>query len=104
MADILSLNLDLAVIVLIFIFGIGCLLATKNMIRMVIGIEIMARSSTFAFVYFGNLTGNNSLSQALVVTIIVVEVVVSAIALALIMNLYKFNKSLDVRHLNKLKG
>jgi NADH:ubiquinone oxidoreductase subunit K len=94
----------MAAVAILFFIGFASILRTSNMIRMVIGIEIMARAASFAFVSFGFLHGNTAVSQSLVVTIIVVEVAVTATALAMIMNLYKKNKSLDVRNLTKLKG
>ncbi|MCX5748904.1 MAG: NADH-quinone oxidoreductase subunit K [Candidatus Saganbacteria bacterium] len=100
----MALNPDIFTAVLIFIIGFACLLSSRNMIRMIIGIEIMARAATYSFIYFGFLNGNTSLSQAAVITVIVVEVVVSATALALIMNIYKSGRTLDVRRLTKLKG
>ncbi len=98
------MSADIIYIFIIFVIGFICVLTTSNMIRMVIGLEIMARAATYAFIYFGHLTGNMAVAQALVVTVIVVEVVVSATALALIVNVYRHTKSLDVRKLIKLKG
>lgn len=98
------MNADILTIILVFAAGFFCLLTTKNIVRLVIGIEIMARAATFAFIYFGYLHNNTAIAQSAVVTIIVVEAAVSAIALALIMNLYKQGKTLDIKKLNKLKG
>ena len=94
----------MATVAVLFFIGFAGILRTSNMIRMIIGIEIMARAASFAFISFGFLHGNTAISQSLVVTVIVVEVVVTSIALALIMNLYKKNKSLDVKNLTTLKG
>ncbi len=99
-----NIDLNLAGSAILFFIGFASVLRTSNMIRMIIGIEIMARAASFAFISFGYLHGNTSITQSLVVTIIVVEVVVTAIVLALIMNLFKQNRSLDVKYLNKLKG
>lgn len=98
------MNLDILIAGSIFFIGFLSLLRTRNMIRMIIGIEIMARAATYLIIYFGASKGNTSLSQALVITVIVVEVVVSATALAIIMNIYKIGKTLDVRQLTRLKG
>jgi NADH:ubiquinone oxidoreductase subunit K len=97
-------GMNILIIVILFFLGFFCLITTKSMVRMIIGIEIMARASTFAFVYFGYMQNNTAVSQSIVVTIIVVEAVVSAIALALIMSLYNKSKTANVTELNKLKG
>jgi len=99
-----GINLDITTALLVFAIGFLCLLRSRNMVRMIIGIEIMARAATYLFIYFGNAGGNTAVSQALVITVIVVEVVVSATALAIIMNIYKIGKTLDVRKLTRLKG
>ncbi len=99
-----TLSPDIAAAVLLFVLGFYCLLSTKNMVRMIIGLEIMARGATLSFVSYGFSHGNTSISQALVISIIVVEVVVTSIALALIMNVFKLSGSVNVDNLTKLKG
>lgn len=100
----MGINIDIMTAILIFFIGFFCLIMSRNMVRMVIGIEIMARAAAYLFIYFGFFNGATSVSQSLVITLIVVEVVVSAIALAMIMNIYKIGKTLDVRQLTRLKG
>jgi NADH:ubiquinone oxidoreductase subunit K len=99
-----GLSVDMIVVILLFLLGFYCILRTKNIIRMIIGIEIMARAATLSFIYSGYTHGNTSICQALVITVIVVEVVVSATALALIMNIYKLGSTLNTDKLTKLKG
>ncbi len=105
MAAIIStLNIYIGAAVAVFLLGFVSLVLSRNMVRMIIGLEIMARAATLSIIAYGSARGNTSLSQALVVTIIVVEVVVTSIALALIMNIHNHSKSTDVSLLNKLKG
>jgi len=99
-----AMNIDIAVAVLLFALGFLCLIFSRKLIRMIIGLEIMARAATLSFIAYGAGFNNTSISQALVITVIVVEVVVTSIALALIMNLAKFGKSVQTQDLNKLKG
>jgi multisubunit Na+/H+ antiporter MnhC subunit len=47
---------------------------------------------------------NIYVAQSLTITFIVVEVSVVATALAIIINIYRHTKSLDIRKLTKLKG
>lgn len=99
-----GIDANIAFMFVILLIGFFTLILSKNMVRMIIGIELMARASTFLFVYYGYVQGKTGLSQALVVTIILVEVVVTAIALALIVNIFKLNGSLNTKYLNRLKG
>jgi len=47
---------------------------------------------------------NILIAQSLAVTFIVVEVSLVATALAIIINIYRHTKSLDIRRLSRLKG
>lgn len=88
---------------LIFI-GIYCLLAMKNVIKLFIGIEVISKGVSLALLTAGFVRKNPLLAQSLVITFIVVEVSLVATALAIIINIYKHTKSLDIRKLTKLKG
>jgi NADH-quinone oxidoreductase subunit K len=89
--------------VLVFV-GIYCLLAMRNLIRLFIGIEIIAKGVSLALVATGFVKKNILIAQALTVTFIVIEVSVVATALAIIINVYRHTGSLDIRKLSKLKG
>jgi NADH:ubiquinone oxidoreductase subunit K len=84
--------------------GIYCLLTMKNLIKLFIGIEIIAKAVSLALVTSGLVRTNIALAQALTITFIVVEVSTVAVALAIIINVYRHTGSLDVRKLTKLKG
>jgi len=84
--------------------GIYALLTMKNLIKLFIGIEVIGKGVSLALLATGFAKGNILLAQSLVVTFIVVEVCMVATALALIINITKHTKSLDVRKLTKLRG
>jgi len=84
--------------------GIYCLLTMKNLIKLFIGIEIISKAVSLALLTSGFVRNNILLAQSLVITFIVVEVSIVATALAIIINIYRHTKSLDIRKLTKLKG
>jgi multisubunit Na+/H+ antiporter MnhC subunit len=84
--------------------GIYGLLTKRNLIKLFIGIEVVSKGVSLVLLGTGFARGNVLVAQALVVTFIVVEVSLVATALALIINVYRHTKSLDVRKLAKLKG
>ncbi len=88
------------------LIGAGCLglLAKRNLIKLFIGIEVVGKGVSLLLLGTGFAKGNILTAQALVITFIVVEVSLVATALALIINIYRHTKSLDVRKLAKLKG
>jgi len=84
--------------------GVYCLLTMKNVIKLFIGIEVISKGVSLALLASGFVKKNTLLAQSLVVTFIVVEVSLVATALAIIINITKHTKSLDVLKLTKLKG
>ena len=91
-------------VVLLALAGIYCILATRNLIRVLIGMELMTKAATLLIVAGGWLSGRMALAQALVINLIVVEVVVVAVAAGIVVSLYRKNGSLDTRELRNLKG
>jgi multisubunit Na+/H+ antiporter MnhC subunit len=98
------LTVYVAAIVLVAVTGLYYLLVTTNLIRAVIGLELVTKSITLGLVLAGRLTGNVGLGQALAITIIVVEVVIMVVAVGLILVAHKHTNSVDIRCLRNIKG
>jgi len=90
--------------VLLFAIGIYCILATHNLIRVLIGIEILIKGVTLLVIAAGLKSGNLALAQALVITIIVIEVVIMTVAVGVVLGVHRHTGSLDARNIRKLKG
>ena len=90
--------------VLLLFAGFYCILVTRNLIRILIGIEVLAKGITLGIVAVGYATGNMALTQSLAITVIIVEVFVVAIAAGIVINIYKHNDSLSVKNIENLKG
>jgi len=91
-------------IIALFIIGIYCILATYNLIRTLIGLELVIKAVTLLLVLAGYLTNRLALTQALVITLIVIEVVLIAVAVGVVLGIYMHNNSLDAREIRKLRG
>lgn len=102
MNNLWVLNLGFAV--LLVGVGLYCLLTMRNTVKLLIGIEVIAKGVTLALVAGGAARGSLMVAQSLAITVIVVDVAVIATALALVININRHTKSLDVRKLTKLKG
>jgi NADH:ubiquinone oxidoreductase subunit K len=89
--------------ILVFV-GLYGLLSQRNLIKLFIGVEIISKGISLALVSTGFVRRSIFTAQALTITFIVVEVCVVATALAIIINIYRHTKSLDIRKLAKLKG
>ncbi|MBM3295414.1 MAG: NADH-quinone oxidoreductase subunit K [Candidatus Aminicenantes bacterium] len=86
------------------VVGLYGLLTMRNLIKLFIGIEVVAKGVSLILLSAGWARGNVLVAQSLVVTFIVIEVALVATALALIINITRKTKSLDVRKLARLKG
>jgi NADH-quinone oxidoreductase subunit K len=91
-------------IIMLFVVGFYCILVTRSLIRALIGLEILTKGVTLLFVIVGYITHHEAFVQALVITLIVIEVVVIVVAGGVILSVYRHEESLDVRNLRKLKG
>jgi NADH-quinone oxidoreductase subunit K len=88
----------------LFLLGLFCLLTRRNVIKQVIGLKIMLQGVTLSLIQAGRVCGDIHLAQAMVVSALIVETVIIAIALALIVNVFRHYPSGDVDHLNRLRG
>jgi multicomponent Na+:H+ antiporter subunit C len=91
-------------VVMLFVIGFYCVLATFNLVRVLIGLEVLIKAVTLLIILAGYLTGRAALTQSLVITLIVIEAVVMTVGMGVILGAYRHNGTLDVRDLRKLKG
>ena len=91
-------------IILLSIACAYCILMTFNLIRALLGLEILIKASTLLIILAGYLTHQTGLAQALVITLIVIEVVIMVVAGGIILCLFRYYGTIDTRKLNQLKG
>ncbi len=89
---------------LLLVDGLWCMLATRNLVRILIGLEILMKSVTFFLIVAGYLSGRMALAQALVITVIVIEVVVVVVVAGVILGFFRKHDSLDVGNTRSMKG
>lgn len=90
--------------VLLILTGLYCITVTRNLVRVLIAMELMTKGVTLILTASGFLSGNTGLSQALIVTLIVVEVVVISVAAGVVIGHFRTSGSLDTRTINSLNG
>jgi NADH-quinone oxidoreductase subunit K len=97
---------QLYIVLIIALLGIGiyCLISRRNLIQLIIGIEIIAKAICLSFILAGHLQGNEQIAQAIVITIIVIEAITAAVVMSLIVAAYHRTGSLDIRDFRKLRG
>lgn len=91
-------------VILLFIIGIYSLLITRNLLRILIGMEILTKGVTLLLIAAGYLTGRANVIQPVIITMIVVEAVIIAVAAGVVIAAYRVNGTVNVRSLRNLKG
>jgi len=97
--------LQITVIGVLGSIGIGLcgLLITRNLIRVVVALQVLVKGALLALVAAGTASGKINLGQSLAVIVIVVDTVVAVIGLALALQVKRRMGTLDVKELATLK-
>ena len=95
----------LLVSAILFSLGIFAVITRKNAVAILMGIELMLNSANLNFVAFNRFSGMERLEgQVFSIFVIVLAAAEAAIALAIIINLYKNLNTVDVDEADSLKG
>ena len=98
------LNIILMGVVALFGVGFYGLLITRNLIKVVMVLQILVKAAIVALVLAGKSSGNLGLGQSIASTVIVADTIVAVIGLALAMQVRHHFGTLDVREITSLKG
>jgi len=88
----------------LFAIGISSLMARGNLIKMVMGLELLGKGVSLLFILGGYLSGNTGESQAVVFTLIAIEAVVAGLALALVILARRVWKTFDITAIQRVGG
>lgn len=87
----------------LFCIGIYMLLTKRNAIQLLIGIELMLNAGILNLVAFGKYDRINNGGQIFALFAIVLAAATTAVALAIILNVYKKYKTIDPGRINNLR-
>jgi NADH-quinone oxidoreductase subunit K len=90
----ISVDYVLLLAAALFVLGLVCVLARRNLIFMLIGVEIMLNAAGLAFVAAGSRWGQSD-GQVMFIFLLAVAAAEVAVALALILRLFSSKKTLD---------
>ena len=85
--------------------GIGLygLLIARNLIRVIVCLQIAVKGAMLALVLAGKLTGKVPLGQSMAMTVIVADTIVAVVALALAVQAKRLFGTLDLEALSRLR-
>jgi NADH-quinone oxidoreductase subunit K len=88
------------------LLGVGFygLLITRNLIKIVMMLQILIKAVVLALVFAGKLSGNLGLGQSTAATVIVADTIVAVVGLALAVQVRRRFGTLDVPKISTLKG
>jgi len=84
--------------------GFYALLASRNLIKVVIGLQLLVKGAVLALVLAGTANGQLQVAQSLAVTVIVADTIVAVIGMALAVQVRRRTGSMDVKRLSTLRG
>lgn len=93
----------LVISAILFSLGIYGVITRKNVIMVLMGIELILNAANINFVAFARYGGMHLDGQAIAIFVIVLAAAEAAIALAIVLNMYQRFNTVNVDEVNKLK-
>jgi NADH:ubiquinone oxidoreductase subunit K len=90
--------------ILVMVAGFYSVIMSNNLIRTLIGVEILTKSVTLLIIIAGSVSNQMPLAQAIAITIIIIEVVLTVVAVGIILCLFRHEKTMDSKIAHNLKG
>ena len=100
----IGLNHYLVLAAILFALGILCMVARRNAIGVLIGIELVLNAANINLVAFGHYTQAGLRGPVFAVFVVMLAAAEAAIALAILLNLFERTGSVSVDEADELKG
>jgi len=96
---------NVVILMVVGLLGVGiyALLTVRNLIKVVVALQIMVKGAMLALVLAGRLHGQENLGQSMALTVIVADTIVAVVGLALAVQVRRVVGSLDLRALTTLR-
>lgn len=101
----LLLTQNIILLTVFGLLGVGFygLLISRNLIKIVIALQLLVKAAVLALVVAGQAAGQINLGQSLATTVIVADTIVAVVGLALAVQVQRHFGTLDVRLLSTLR-
>jgi len=100
----IGLDHYLLVSALLFSLGIMGVLTRKNAVNVLMGIELILNSANLNLVAFSRFSAGNLTGQVFAVFVIIIAAAEAAVALAIVLSMYRLVKSVNLDRADTLKG
>ena len=99
-----SLTIYLTIGIVLFVLGLVTVLTSKNLVKILMGVELILNAAGLNFVAFSRFTTVNLDGHLAALFIIVVAASEAAVALAITLNFYRQLRAIDVDIADTLRG
>lgn len=89
---------------IVFTLGIFTILFKKNAVGILMGVELVLNSVNINFIAFAKFVDKGLNGQIVAIFIIILAAAEAAIALAIILNIYRSKTTVDVTQMNEMKN
>jgi NADH:ubiquinone oxidoreductase subunit K len=100
----IGLTQYLVVSAALFSLGIMAVLARKNAVNVLMGVELILNSANLNLVAFSRYSAANLSGQLFAIFVIVIAAAEAAVALAIVLSMYRLVKSVNLDKADTLKG
>jgi NADH-quinone oxidoreductase subunit K len=100
----IGLNHYLIISAALFCLGILCVLTRRNAVNVLMGIELILNAANLNLIAFSKYSAGNVDGQVFAIFIIVVAASEAAVALAIVLSMYRIIRSVNLDRADTLKG
>jgi NADH-quinone oxidoreductase subunit K len=100
----IGLNHYLIISAALFSLGILCVLTRRNAVNVLMGIELILNAANLNLIAFSKYSAGNVDGQVFAIFIIVVAASEAAVALAIVLSMYRIIRSVNLDRADTLKG
>lgn len=98
-----GLNHYLFISAVLFSLGVYVMLARRNVVAVLMGVELILNAANINFIAFTKFGGISLTGQMTSIFVIVIAAAEAAVALAIVLNIYKNFKSVDPAQVDSLR-
>ncbi|MBU1702068.1 MAG: NADH-quinone oxidoreductase subunit NuoK [Candidatus Eisenbacteria bacterium] len=100
----IGLQSYLSVGAILFVLGVYTVLTRRNAVMILMGIELILNSANINFIAFARYLGPGIDGQVVALFVIVLAAAEAAIALAIILNIFRLHHNINVDEVDSMKG
>ncbi len=97
------MNLLLGAILFLFGLGLYALLAMRNLVRLILALQVMVKGIILLIITAGNIHGQMGVAQSMALTFIIADTIVAVLGMALAVQVKRVTGSLDTKDIAKLR-